>query len=328
MIKNKICSGRKRLNDNFGVSLHRSNGYSFLIALLLSANSYCQSQWDSASQAYFNADFDKAAQYYSQYIFSNETSAPAYYNLGLSYFYSEAFEEAAAAFKKSIALADNIDSQVTRDQFLKDAESKYNESYNQILKNPFTPKSSSKILKWHKKSPEYQSNTYGKDELSKMKRKLKADKIIFDKMNEDGVLLIRKKRTGKWGIVQGSGKSFQTVVPATYDSVTSPEYNAEFVFVYINNLIGIYLLGWTVGSDQAKESVSCIYNELKKTEINGCTFLAGMRNGNWGWLDWYTGREIGDFKYDSFADLPHPDCKWESEFYSMIGGCPGCVRLR
>ncbi len=112
----EIHSGSRRLKDNFGVSLHRSNVYCFLITLLLSANSYCQSQWDSASITYFNADFIKAAQYYSQYIVSNETSAPAYYNLGLSYFYSNAYEEAATAFEKSIALADNIDSQVTRDQ--------------------------------------------------------------------------------------------------------------------------------------------------------------------------------------------------------------------
>jgi hypothetical protein len=92
--------------------------------------------------------------------------------------------------------------------------------------------------------------------------------------------------------------------------------------------MGIHLLEWTVGSEDAKESVPCIYDELVKAEIKGCTYLAACKTGKWMWIDWYTGREVEEGTFNSFNDLPKPDCRWESEFYRGTGGCPGCLRLR
>ena len=76
---------------------------------------------------------------------------------------------------------------------------------------------------------------------TELMKKLKASEIRHDVNNEDGIMLVKKKKTKKWGMVQNVGHNIKIVVPFRYDSIATPDYNAEFIFVFQNNHAGLYL---------------------------------------------------------------------------------------
>jgi len=81
--------------------------------------------------------------------------------------------------------------------------------------------------------------------------------------------------------------------------------------VYNNDKIGIYLCKWTY-DDDAKQTVPCEYEDYKRFNVrdadySSTTYLAMKKNGKWGWVDWFTGKEKTEFIYDTADDVPYPD---------------------
>jgi len=138
------------------------------------------------------------------------------------------------------------------------------------------------------------------------KKKLKADILVFDEGNGDGVFKARKKATKKWGMYQSLGeKDLTTLIPAKYDSIRFFGYNSKYTAVYNKGKVGMYLSHWSY-NDKAKQSVHCIYEDYKKYNADGIPKLAVKKDGKWGWIDWLTGEEKSEFKYETTDDLPYP----------------------
>lgn len=147
----------------------------------------------------------------------------------------------------------------------------------------------------------------------KLKKKLKADILEMDGGNGDGVFRARNKKTQKWGLYQYtySGTEVEVLIPPAYDSLRFIPFNGNFTVVYLGGKAGIYLSKWTYGDD-AKQTVECLYEDYQRFSVeNGMTYLAMKKNGQWGWVNWYTGEEKSEFKYADKDDLPYPYFKQE-----------------
>ena len=152
-------------------------------------------------------------------------------------------------------------------------------------------------------------------------KKLKADKSIADPINGDGVYTVRNKKTQKWGMCQVySKKKARLIIPMQYDSIRFYPFNAFYTAVYNDGKVGFYLSEWIFG-DEAKESVPCIYEDYVRINVQRDNYpvemldeyLAVMRNGKWGWIDYYSGEEKSDFIYNSYKELPKPE--WDPVYY-------------
>lgn len=147
---------------------------------------------------------------------------------------------------------------------------------------------------------------WAKDMFVASKKKLKADILIFDEGNGDGVFKARNKATKKWGMYQSLDENdLTTLIPAKYDSIRFFAYNSKYTAVYNKGKVGMYLSHWSY-NDKAKQSVSCIYEDYKKYDADGIPKLAVKKDGKWGWIDWLTGEEKSEFKYETPDDLPYP----------------------
>lgn len=147
--------------------------------------------------------------------------------------------------------------------------------------------------------------------------KFNADKVEFDEANGDGAFRARNKDTKKWGMYQGSASGEpDEMIPMEYDKVDFFEVNASFTGVYKNGKVGIYLCKWSY-EDKHKQTVPCQYEDYRRVDTkavnhdvfkmeNTTEYLAMKKNGKWGWVDWLTGEEKSEFKYDSVEDLPQP----------------------
>lgn len=147
---------------------------------------------------------------------------------------------------------------------------------------------------------------WAKDMFVASKKKLKADIVIFDEGNGDGVFKARDKASKKWGMYQSLGsEQLTTLIPAKYDSINFFPFNGNYTVVYNNNKMGVYLSYWSYDKN-AKETVPCMYDDYKRFNADGVPKLALKRNGKWGWIDWLTGEEKSEFKYETTKDLPYP----------------------
>jgi len=146
------------------------------------------------------------------------------------------------------------------------------------------------------------------------KQKLKADILIFDEGNGDNVFKARNKDSKKWGMYQSLGsEKLTTLIPANYDSISFFSFNGKYTAVFQNEKVGFYLSYWSYGK-KAKQTVPCIYENYKRVDADGVPKLAVKKNGKWGWIDWLTGQEKSEFKYETTKDLPYPYFKQEIWF--------------
>ena len=147
---------------------------------------------------------------------------------------------------------------------------------------------------------------WAKDMFVASKKKLKADILIFDESNGDGVFKARNKATKKWGMYQSLGENdIKTLIPAKYDSIQFFGYNSNYTAVYNKGKVGMYLSYWSY-NDNTKLSVPCIYEDYKNFDADGVLKLAMKKDGKWGWVNWLTGKEESEFKYNTLDDLPYP----------------------
>jgi len=144
------------------------------------------------------------------------------------------------------------------------------------------------------------------DTFKESKKKLNADILIFDEGNGDGVFKARDKRTKKWGMYQSLGADdLTTLIPENYDSINFFNFNGKYTAVYNEGKVGMYLSYWSF-YDKAKQTVPCAYEYYKNFDADGVPKLAVKKNGKWGWIDWLTGEEKSEFKYETTKDLPYP----------------------
>lgn len=143
------------------------------------------------------------------------------------------------------------------------------------------------------------------DTFKRAKTKLNADLIVFDPNNGDGVLKARNKKNKKWGLYQFLYEEYKEIIPTKYDSINFFPFNAKYTAVYNSGKVGFYISKWSY-KDDAKQTVECKYDDYKRFNDNGISKLAVKRNGKWGWIDWLTGKEKSEFKYNTPDDLPYP----------------------
>ncbi|WP_418508727.1 WG repeat-containing protein [Corallibacter sp.] len=147
---------------------------------------------------------------------------------------------------------------------------------------------------------------WAKDMFVASKKKLKADILIFDESNGDGVFKARNKATKKWGMYQSLGENdLTTLIPAKYDSIRFFGYNSKYTAVYNKGKVGMHLSYWSY-NENTKLSVPCIYEDYKNFDADGVLKLAMKKDGKWGWVNWLTGKEESEFKYETLDDLPYP----------------------
>lgn len=150
---------------------------------------------------------------------------------------------------------------------------------------------------------------WAKDMFVEAKTALKADLLIFDQGNADGVFKARNKATKKWGMYQSLGKNeLTTLIPAQYDSIRFFGYNSKYTPVYNQGKVGMHLSYWSYNNN-TKLSVPCEYEDYKNFNADGVPKLALKKEGKWGWVNWLTGKEESEFKYSTPQDLPYPHYK-------------------
>lgn len=155
---------------------------------------------------------------------------------------------------------------------------------------------------------------WAKDMFVACKIKLKADILIFDERNGDGVFKARDKVTQKWGMYQSLGENnLTTLIPAKFDSILFFGFNSQYTAVFNQGKVGMYLSYWSY-YEKTKLSVPCIYEEYKNFDADGVRKLAVKKDGKWGWVNWLTGKEESEFKYETPDDLPYPHYKQDSWF--------------
>lgn len=113
--------------------------------------------------------------------------------------------------------------------------------------------------------------------------------------------------TGKWGLFQMD----RQIIPVKYDSIMPMSFNAPFVIVYDNGKGGIYCHPF----GETKMTVGCKnYDELKRFKSNGFFYCAARKGQKWAVLDWYTGKLLSEFTFESFQTILISR-EMKSEFY-------------
>jgi hypothetical protein len=132
--------------------------------------------------------------------------------------------------------------------------------------------------------------------------------IEDEDLGGDGVFY-GKSKDNKWGLYQTYSRG--EIIPAKYDSIARLGWDSPFTIVWNNAKAGIYkdVFG------EPSESISCIYEDAKRGYSNGRYYLAAQKDGKWGYVDWYNGKELTEFIYDSIEELPWPD-DYPSEYYN------------
>jgi hypothetical protein len=159
------------------------------------------------------------------------------------------------------------------------------------------------------------TNSFSQDFPEKeILKRYHARKIIMDEGNGDGVFKIQNKKSKKWGMYQWmyEGTECDILVPMMYDSLNYFPFNGRFTAVYNNGKVGFYLSKWSYGED-AKRSVPTKYDGYQRFTFNNKPYLAVIKNGKWGWIDWLTGEEMSEFIYETKDDLPSPN--WDQQYF-------------
>lgn len=142
--------------------------------------------------------------------------------------------------------------------------------------------------------------------FNKQKDKDEIDMIDMDGGNGDGLFKARSRVTKKWGLYQYLGDQIVEAIPMEYDSLYHFPWNGNYTAVFNDGKVGFYLSYWSY-NDEAKQSVECKYEDYKRYITDDqIPKLAVKRDGKWGWVDWLTGEERSEFKYETPDDLPYP----------------------
>ena len=154
----------------------------------------------------------------------------------------------------------------------------------------------------------YAQAAFPKKEIIKA-YKLKS--IAMDEGNGDGVFLAQSKKTKLWGMYQWGyeGSKCTELIPMNYDSLRYFPFNGAYTAVYKDGKVGFYLSKWSFESN-AKQSVPCSYDNYQRMTVNGDSYLAVQKGNYWAWVNWYTGKEMSEFKYVTVQDLPWP--RWKN----------------
>jgi hypothetical protein len=153
-----------------------------------------------------------------------------------------------------------------------------------------------------------------------------VDQIKPDTENGDGVALVRHAKTAKWGMIQQLNRNdIQWLIPMEYDTIDFFRFNAKLTGVWNQGKVGLFLSPWTYGEEQAKQTVSCIYDDYKifnveKTVSDGIgnyrtyvDYVAVKKDGLWAWIDWMTGELKTDFIVDLEKEkMPYPEFDQEN----------------
>lgn len=132
---------------------------------------------------------------------------------------------------------------------------------------------------------------FSEEDIKRLKRKFKGDKIVFDHINGDLVYKMRSETNGLWGMYQGD----VVIIPAEFDSVAFFGWNDPFTIVGNNGKLGIYTSNF---DDSGKLSVDCKYEDFHTYTYEGQFWLAGKRDGKWRWVNWFNGNETSqEFDY-------------------------------
>jgi hypothetical protein len=153
-----------------------------------------------------------------------------------------------------------------------------------------------------------------------------VDQIKPDTENGDGVALVRHAKTAKWGMIQQLNRNdIQWLIPMEYDTIDFFRFNAKLTGVWNQGKVGLFLSPWTYGEEEAKQTVSCIYDDYKifnveKTVSDGIgnyrtyvDYVAVKKDGLWAWIDWMTGELKTDFIVDLEKEkMPYPEFDQEN----------------
>lgn len=118
-------------------------------------------------------------------------------------------------------------------------------------------------------------------ELVKIMKRLNGDRLVYDRVNEDGVVIIRHKETNKWGMYQMN----EEIIPMRFDSINFFGWNDPITKVMNDGKWGI------VSYDKEDAGLKCIYDDIRIYTFEGAFLTAGKRDGLWRCVDWRTGTE-------------------------------------
>jgi hypothetical protein len=131
-----------------------------------------------------------------------------------------------------------------------------------------------------------------------------ADTIIYNEATQEGYMIARSAKNGKWGLFRkAAGSSVTTLIPMFYDSILMP-VNSEipYTIVWKNGKAGTFGL-YRYSKNIAL--VDCIYEDAKLfTDDEGIVHFAAKQNGKWGLVDWYNGNVITGFTFEKASDVP------------------------
>ncbi len=100
------------------------------------------------------------------------------------------------------------------------------------------------------------------------------------------------------------------IIPMKYDKIEPMSFNAPFLIVYNENKAGVYSSPF----GDCKMTVPCKYEELKRFTSDGYFYCAVRKGNKWAILDWYTGEESTEYRWDSYKELRVPR-NTKSKFY-------------
>ena len=136
-----------------------------------------------------------------------------------------------------------------------------------------------------------------------VRKLLKAKMVIWDKYNEDGVLIAQSKKTKRWRMYQYAydGKRPKTLVSSSYDSLGFYSHSTSYTIVKNHEKYGILDSPW--GVKRPRLLVRCMYKMLKYSE--GYNVMAAKgKNNLWGYIDVKSGDTLIPFVYSNYNGLP------------------------
>lgn len=138
-----------------------------------------------------------------------------------------------------------------------------------------------------------------------IKKTLKADLIINDSINQDGVFKARNSVTKKWRMYQLDYNSAKpkVVVPWYFDDIDFYQFNGSFTIAKKAN-------AYTVISSPWREEIKTIvpfrvYNKIE--HIKGSSQILACKKGDfWGYINGVDGTVLIPFVFNLKTDLPSP----------------------
>ncbi len=139
----------------------------------------------------------------------------------------------------------------------------------------------------------------------KLLKKLNADLIVWDSINEDGVFLARQANLHKWGMYQltSEGLSYKMLIYPRYDSLGLVGWNGSYAIFMKGKKYGTISSPWNDESEIGKEVLPAKYDRLHKVERG---LLAAQLGEKWAYINPEDGQVLIPFIFNSLGDLPQP----------------------